>query len=108
MVTKVGDYIFRACFIDPFQGTVMAKYVYNTLGLKTAAVLYDNGNDYNKGLAENFRLSFEGLGGKVVSYEAFTDEEKTVDYKAQLTKIKACQSCVPVPAPTTTVLPPFS
>ena len=89
MVTKVGDYIFRACFIDPFQGTVMAKYVYNTLGLKTAAVLYDNGNDYNKGLAENFKLSFEGLGGKIVSYEAFTDEEKTVDYKAQLTKIKA-------------------
>jgi branched-chain amino acid transport system substrate-binding protein len=89
MVTKVGDYIFRACFIDPFQGTVMAKYVYETLGLKTAAVLYDNGNDYNKGLAENFKLSFEGLGGKIVSYEAFTDEEKTVDYKAQLTKIKA-------------------
>ncbi len=89
MVTKVGDYIFRACFIDPFQGTVMAKYVYETLGFKTAAVLYDNGNDYNKGLAENFKLSFEGLGGKVVSYEAFTDEEKTVDYKAQLTKIKA-------------------
>ncbi len=89
MVTKVGDYIFRACFIDPFQGTVMAKYVYETLGFKTAAVLYDNGNDYNKGLAENFKLSFEGLGGKIVSYEAFTDEEKTVDYKAQLTKIKA-------------------
>lgn len=83
------DYVFRACFIDPFQGTVMAKYVYETLGFKTAAVLYDNGNDYNKGLAENFKLSFEGLGGKIVSYEAFTDEEKTVDYKAQLTKIKA-------------------
>ena len=90
-VTLVGDYIFRACFIDPFQGTVMAKYAYETLGVKTAAVLYDNGNDYNKGLAENFKAAFEKLGGKVVAYEAFTDEEKTVDYKAQLTTIKAAK-----------------
>jgi branched-chain amino acid transport system substrate-binding protein len=88
-VTLVGDYIFRACFIDPFQGTVMANYAYNTLKVQTAAVLYDNGNDYNKGLAENFKASFEKLGGKVVAYEAFTDEQKTVDYKAQLTVIKA-------------------
>ena len=88
-VTLVGDYIFRACFIDPFQGTVMANYVYNTLKLKTAAILYDNGNDYNKGLAEYFKAGFEKLGGKVVAFEAFTDEDKTVDYKAQLTKIKA-------------------
>jgi branched-chain amino acid transport system substrate-binding protein len=88
-VTLVGDYIFRACFIDPFQGTVMANYVYNTLKLTTAAVLYDNGNDYNKGLAENFKASFEKNGGKVVAYEAFTDEQKTVDYKPQLTVMKA-------------------
>jgi branched-chain amino acid transport system substrate-binding protein len=88
-VTLVGDYIFRACFIDSFQGTVMANYVYNTLKIKTAAVLYDNGNDYNKGLAEFFKAGFEKLGGKVVAYEAFTDEQKTVDYKAQLTVIKA-------------------
>jgi branched-chain amino acid transport system substrate-binding protein len=88
-VTLVGDYIFRACFIDPFQGTVMANYAWNTLKVKTAAVLYDNGNDYNKGLAENFKAGFEKNGGKVVAYEAFTDEDKTVDYKAQLTKIKA-------------------
>jgi len=90
-VTLVGDYIFRACFIDPFQGTVMANYVYNTLKLKTAAVLYDNGNDYNKGLAEYFKAGFEKNGGKVVAYEAFTDEDKTVDYKAQLTNIKAAK-----------------
>jgi branched-chain amino acid transport system substrate-binding protein len=88
-VTLVGDYIFRACFIDSFQGTVMANYVWNTLKLKTAAVLYDNGNDYNKGLAEFFKAGFEKNGGKVVAYEAFTDEAKTVDYKAQLTVIKA-------------------
>jgi len=90
-VTLVGDYIFRACFIDPFQGTVMANYVWNTLKLKTAAVLYDNGNDYNKGLAEYFKAGFEKNGGKVVAFEAFTDEDKTVDYKAQLTKIKAAK-----------------
>ncbi|MHB8070585.1 MAG: ABC transporter substrate-binding protein [Candidatus Cryosericum sp.] len=88
-VTLVGDYIFRACFIDPFQGTVMANYAWNTLKVKTAAVLYDNGNDYNKGLAENFKAGFEKNGGKITAYEAFTDEDKTVDYKAQLTKIKA-------------------
>lgn len=90
-VTLVGDYIFRACFIDPFQGKVMANYAYNTLKVKTAAVLYDNGNDYPKGLAEAFKASFESLGGKVVDYEAFTDEAKTVDYKPQLTKIKAAK-----------------
>jgi len=90
-VTLVGDYIFRACFIDSFQGTVMANYAYNTLKVKTAAVLYDNGNDFNKGLAEVFKAVFEKDGGKVVSYEAFTDEDKTVDFKTQLTKIKAAK-----------------
>jgi len=90
-VTLVGDYIFRACFIDSFQGTVMANYAYNTLKVKTAAVLYDNGNDYNKGLADVFKASFEKNGGKVVASEAFTDEDKTVDFKAQLTKIKAAK-----------------
>ena len=88
-LTAVGDYIFRACFIDSFQGTIMASYVWDTLHLKTAAVLYDNGNDYNKGLAESFRTVFEQKGGKVVAFEAFTDEDKTVDYRPQLTKIKS-------------------
>jgi len=87
-VTLVGDYIFRACFIDPFQGSVMANYVWNTLKLKTVAVLYDNGDDYSKGLAEYFKAGFEKNGGKVVAYEAFTDGATTIDYKAQLTKIK--------------------
>jgi branched-chain amino acid transport system substrate-binding protein len=90
-VTLVGDYIFRACFIDPFQGTVMANYAWNTLKVKTAACLFDNGNDYPKGLAENFKKSYEALGGRIVAYEAFTDEDKTVDFKAQLTKIKAAK-----------------
>ncbi|MCG8569384.1 MAG: ABC transporter substrate-binding protein [Spirochaetes bacterium] len=87
-VTQVGDYIYRACFIDPFQGTVMAKYAYDDLGKRRAALLYDNGNDYNKGLAEFFKKSFAELGGEIVAEEAFTDEDKTVDFKAQLTNIK--------------------
>ncbi len=88
-VTLVGDYIFRVCFIDPFQGRVMADFVWNNLRLKTAAVLFDNGNDYNRGLADVFKARFEQLGGKVVAWEAFTDADKTVDYRPQLTNIKA-------------------
>ena len=88
-VTLVGDYIFRVCFIDPFQGRVMADFVRNNLKLATAAVLYDNGNDYSKGLADVFRTRFEQLGGHVVAYEAFTDADKTADYTPQLTNIKA-------------------
>jgi branched-chain amino acid transport system substrate-binding protein len=88
-VTLVGDYIFRVCFIDPFQGRVMADFVWNNLKLKTAAVLFDNGNDYNKGLADVFKTRFEQLGGRVIAWEAFTDADKTVDYRPQLTNIKA-------------------
>jgi len=90
-VTLVGDYIFRVCFTDPFQGRVMADFVWNNLKLKTAAVLFDNGNDYSKGLADVFRARFEVLGGKVVAWDAFTDADKTVDYRPQLTKIKAAK-----------------
>ena len=90
-VTLVGDYIFRVCFTDPFQGRVMADFVWNNLKLKTAAVLFDNGNDYSKGLADVFRTRFEVLGGKVVAWDAFTDADKTVDYRPQLTKIKAAK-----------------
>ena len=89
LVTQTGDYIFRACFIDPFQGAVVASFSYNDLKAKTAAVIFDNANDYTKGLAEVFKPSFEKLGGKVVAYESFTDEDKTTDFSAQLTNIKA-------------------
>ncbi|MEW6381507.1 MAG: ABC transporter substrate-binding protein [bacterium] len=88
-VTLVGDYIFRACFIDPFQGRIMANFAFTSLGKRRAAVLFDNGNDYNKGLAEFFKVRFTELGGEIVAYEAFTDEDKTQDFSAQLTKIKA-------------------
>lgn len=90
-VTLVGDFIFRACFIDPFQGTIMANFAFDSLNARKAAVLFDNGNDYNKGLAEFFKSRFEELGGQIVSYEAFTDEDKTQDFSAQLTKIKPAE-----------------
>jgi len=64
--------IFRACFIDPFQGEVAAKFALEELGATTAAVLLDQGNDYVRGLAEFFRDSFEAGGGKVVVWETYT------------------------------------
>lgn len=90
-VTKKGDYIFRVCYLDSFQGVVAARYAYNTLKVTKAAILYDNANDYNKGLASFFSDEFKRLGGQIVSDEAFTDEEKTVDFKAQLTTIKSAK-----------------
>jgi branched-chain amino acid transport system substrate-binding protein len=88
-VTLVGDYVFRAGFIDTFQGAVGAYYAYHTLGKRRAGILFDNGNDYTKGLATYFRQAFEKLGGKVVASESFTDEEKTVDFRPQLIRIKS-------------------
>ena len=86
-VTKAGDFIFRACFIDPFQGVVGADFAYSTLGCRRAAVLYDAGADYNSGLAEAFRNQFLVLGGQVVADEAYQTNE--VDFNAQITHIKA-------------------
>ena len=60
-VTQVGDYIFRVCFIDPFQGEVMAKFAANNLKAKKAAILYDFNADYSRGLREFFTRSFKGL-----------------------------------------------
>ncbi len=78
--------IFRACFIDPFQGTVGAKFALEELGAKTAAVLLDQGNDYVRGLAEFFRDAFEAGGGKVVVWETYTAGD--TDFTAILTKVK--------------------
>jgi len=78
--------IFRACFIDPFQGTVAAKLALNTLKAKTAAVLLDQGNDYVRGLAEFFRDAFEAGGGKIVVWETYTGDDQ--DFSAILTKVK--------------------
>lgn len=82
---KRKDYVFRACFIDPFQGLVMAKFVTNNLKLKTAAIMYDNANDYSKGLATVFKDNFEKMGGKVVNFEAYTTND--TDFSAVVTKI---------------------
>lgn len=84
---KRKDYMFRACFIDPFQGTVMAKFSRNTLKGKSAAVLYDTSNDYSKGIAEVFRDVFRKLGGKVAAFESYGKDD--VDFSALLTKVKA-------------------
>lgn len=83
---KPKDYVFRACFIDPFQGGVLAKFAFQTLKAKKAAVLYDVASDYNKGIAEVFKTNYEKLGGKVVAFETYTTNDK--DFSAQLTKIK--------------------
>ena len=84
---KTRDYNFRACFIDPFQGTVMANFVAKELGLKRAAIMIDNTSDYSKGLATFFKENFIKNGCEVVAEEAYL--QKDTDYKSTLTKIKA-------------------
>lgn len=85
-ITDAGDFIFRACFIDPFQGTVGGKFAAETLGKKRAAILYDIGNDYSVGLSDNFKIAFTKAGGSIVSEESYATNDK--DFNAQLTKIK--------------------
>jgi branched-chain amino acid transport system substrate-binding protein len=85
-VTKTGDYIFRVCFIDPFQGTVMANFATKTLKAKRVAVLTDVKSDYSKGLAKFFKERFLANGGEIVSELDFNTGDK--DFKAQLTAIK--------------------
>ena len=84
---QVKEFIFRACFIDPFQGRVMAEFADKTLGVKNVAILHDASSDYSKGLAEVFEKTLNEKGGKVVAKEAFLS--KDIDFKAALTKIKA-------------------
>ncbi len=83
---KTRAYNFRACFIDPFQGTVMASFAYDDLAVRKAAVLIDNTSDYSKGLAKFFTENFTKKGGSVVVEEAFL--QKDTDFKSTLTKIK--------------------
>ncbi|MBC7263888.1 MAG: ABC transporter substrate-binding protein [Chloroflexi bacterium] len=78
------EYVFRACFLDPFQGEAMANFA-RELGKTKAAVLYDVGNDYVKGLAEYFKSAFEKAGGSVVVFEAYTKDD--TDFSALLTKV---------------------
>jgi len=87
--TENRPYVFRACFLDPFQGPVAAKFVTEEFKAKKAAVLYDIASDYPKGLAEYFKKAFEEIhgAGSVVAFETFTTKDK--DFSAQLTKIVA-------------------
>jgi branched-chain amino acid transport system substrate-binding protein len=85
-VTQVGDYIFRVCFIDPFQGAVMAKFAANTLKVKKAAILRDIKNDYSVGLANFFTETFKKMGGEIVLDQSYSAGD--VDFKSQLTSIK--------------------
>src|SRR5207248_675795 len=71
-VTEIGDYIFRVCFIDPFQGTVMARFASEKLKAKTAAILRDNKSDYSLGLASFFTDSFKAVGGTIVKDEVYS------------------------------------
>ncbi len=84
---KVRPYAFRGCFIDPFQGVIMANFSSKTLKAKTAVIYVDSSSDYSKNLAESFAESFAKVGGTVIGKEAFLQKDQ--DFKAALTKIKS-------------------
>jgi len=86
-VTKKGDYIFRVCFLDPFQGYVMAKFATNTLKIKNVAILRDIKNDYSVGLAEAFTENLKKMGGNIIANESYSEGD--TDFSAQLTSIRS-------------------
>ncbi len=86
-VTEVGDFIFRVCFIDPFQGKVMALFARNTLKLERVAILKDVKNDYSIGLSDTFKASFLAAGGKIVVEQSYSAGD--TDFSAQVTAVKA-------------------
>ncbi|MEI6562515.1 MAG: ABC transporter substrate-binding protein [Verrucomicrobiota bacterium] len=87
-VTEIGDYIFRTCFMDSFQGTVMAKFAL-AKGYKSAAVLTDEKQAYSKGLAQYFREVFTQNGGQIVKEQSYSSGDK--DFRAQLTSLKSAK-----------------
>ncbi len=88
-VTEMGPYIFRVCFIDPFQGAVLAKFAKDTLHAKRAAILTSVNNPYSVGLAKVFREKFTAAGGEVVIEQKHSEGDK--DFRAQLTAIKSAK-----------------
>src|SRR6187401_1940403 len=86
-VTQVGDYIFRVCFIDPFQGEVLAKFAYNDLKARRVAVLKDISQDYSVGLTDAVVSEFTKLGGHVIDPVSYSGGDP--DFKAVLTKIRS-------------------
>jgi branched-chain amino acid transport system substrate-binding protein len=85
-VTEKGDYIFRVCFIDPFQGTVMAQFAKDYLKVNKVAILREVGSDYSVGLADFFIKRYKELGGEIVADFSYTNQD--LDFKAQLTQLK--------------------
>ncbi|MCC7345390.1 MAG: ABC transporter substrate-binding protein, partial [Deltaproteobacteria bacterium] len=81
-VTEVGDYIFRACFVDTFQGSSMARFAYGDLGLRKVAILDDIKNDYSVGLMEFFEKTFKELGGEIVAKQSYSEGD--IEFRAQL------------------------
>ncbi|HTG86979.1 MAG TPA: ABC transporter substrate-binding protein [Pyrinomonadaceae bacterium] len=88
-VTLVGDYIFRACFVDEFQGEVMASFAVNSLHAQKAAVLFDFNSPYSRGLTNFFQTSFRRLGGQIVSERSYTQGDS--DFKGQLSTIRSSE-----------------
>lgn len=86
-VTKIGDYIFRICFIDPFQGNALASFSMKSLGAKRAAILMDVKQDYSIGLANSFRETFRKSGGDIASEQSYSTGDK--DFRSALTSIRA-------------------
>lgn len=85
-VTQIGEYIFRVCFIDPFQGEVMAKFAKENLKVSKVAILYDNTSDYSVGLADFFKQNFKKMGGTITG--ELTYKPADTDFRSQLTTIK--------------------
>lgn len=86
-VTQTGNYIFRVCFIDPFQGTVMAKFAHEDLGAKKVAIISSVSNAYSVGLAKFFRDTFTAAGGSIAVEQKYSEGDK--DFRAQLTAVRA-------------------
>jgi branched-chain amino acid transport system substrate-binding protein len=86
-VTQTGNYVFRVCFIDPFQGTVMAKFALNDLKARNVAVISSVSNAYSVGLAKYFRETFTAGGGTIAVEQKYSEGDK--DFRAQVTAVKA-------------------
>ncbi len=85
-VTKKGDFIFRSCFIDPYQGAAIAQFAAKTLGAKSAAIMVDRKNDYSTGLEKVISEVFTRFGGKIVATQSYQEGDQ--DFNAQLTSLK--------------------
>jgi branched-chain amino acid transport system substrate-binding protein len=88
-VTQTGDYIFRACFVDTFQGEVMASFAVNTLKAQKAAIIFDFNSPYGRGLTTYFKNSFAKLGGRIVSEQSYAQGD--ADFKGQLSTIRSAE-----------------